>query len=67
MYNRLNVTILKILQQASALHLTKNKTLKNSIEWGVDAVGNILISSGEFTTMRVTTSSHTNKTETMLG
>lgn len=46
MYNRLNVTILKILQQASALLLTKNKTLKNSIEWDVDAVGNILISSG---------------------
>lgn len=46
MYNRLNVTILKILQQASALLLTRNKTLKNSIEWDVDAVGNILISSG---------------------
>lgn len=46
MYNRLNVTILKILQQTSALLLTRNKTLKNSIEWGVDAVENILISSG---------------------
>lgn len=46
MYNRLNVTILKILQQTSALLLTRNKTLKNSIEWDVDAVGNILISSG---------------------
>lgn len=46
MYNRLNVTILKILQQISALLLTRNKTLKNSIEWDVDAVGNILISSG---------------------
>lgn len=67
MYNRFNVTILKILQQVSALHLTKNKTLKNSIEWGVDVVGNILISSGRFTTMRVTPSPHTYKTETMLG
>lgn len=64
MYNRLNVTILKILQQASALHLTKNKTFKNSIEWDVAAVGNIPISSGRFTTMRLTTSPHTG---TMLG
>lgn len=59
MYNRLNVTILKILQQTSVLHLTKNKPFKNSIEWDVDAEGNILISSGRFTTMRVTTSLHT--------